>query len=337
MSSPGIAANLYENASAPLSLFQVTAAEISGATFNGVALTVRVLVNAAATQNGATANNAAANPPQQAITPNASGSIVYGALNNQLVSTAFTPLASSTFFQNVSDVTNVAVHATLRSAALTVGGTPVTLGASAPASSSRIALAEILGIPNTTLTEDPSSPPSVIAISALSVTTASFNPPAGSLLVAMVDADHSASTALGVQVSDTFGLTWTELTEDSGNVASVWIARVPQSGLGNGIVRIGPYGARNGGYSWQPEQAQVSVDTNVNEAACTLYVTYGIQAFGKQDAIGTTQSGSTGATCAMPNRVLRPGDWITAVWTGGDPGSIARLLVTGQVNIPGVS
>lgn len=109
----------------------------------------------------------------------------------------------------------------------------------------------------------------------------------------------------------------------------------PSNGLGSGVAQLTPFGARNGGLSWTPSQAQVRVDTNSLEAQCILYVSYGIQAYGLPDIVGVTESGSTGATAAMAGQTLRPGDWVTAAWSGGDPGSYAHLLLTGSIQTPG--
>ena len=109
----------------------------------------------------------------------------------------------------------------------------------------------------------------------------------------------------------------------------------PSNGLGSGVAQLTPFGARNGGLSWTPVQAQVRVDTNSLEAQCILYVSYGIQAYGLPDIVGVTESGSTGATAAMAGQTLRPGDWVTAAWSGGDPGSYAHLLLTGSIQTPG--
>jgi hypothetical protein len=104
-------------------------------------------------------------------------------------------------------------------------------------------------------------------------------------------------------------------------------------GSGNGIARLSPSGARYSGYAWQPSMVYVSVATNTTEAVATAYVSYGIQSANPTDAIGTTFSGSTGDTCTM-SQTLKPGDWVTVRWTGGDPGAVATMRLTGSVTIP---
>jgi hypothetical protein len=94
--------------------------------------------------------------------------------------------------------------------------------------------------------------------------------------------------------------------------------------------------ARSSGLTWSLSGCYVSVTTNTKEAAAVTYITYGIQSFGHQDAVGDTITGSTGDTGSF-TATLRPGDWITTVWTGGDAGSVATMKILGTVNPPGVS
>ena len=117
------------------------------------------------------------------------------------------------------------------------------------------------------------------------------------------------------------------------------------NGSGNGTARISPgqpgspgsgVGAsRNSGLLWNIEGVAVSVATNVLESKASAYVSYGIQSAGAADLQGTTQLGSTGDTCTC-TATLRPGDWITVTWTGGDANQIATARVFGTVTPPGV-
>lgn len=213
--------------------YTVTAAQSGGNTFNGIALTVKVLTGAAATQNGQTAGSDSVTTPDLAITPNATGSWVYGALVNDVASPAYTPGAATTFTQNVTDATNGAVYGTFRSTATTTGGTPVTLGATAPTPlHTAITLAEILA--SGTLAEDASSPAVISTTAATTVTTASFTPPAGSLLVAVVSSNFSGWAASTVTVTSTGSpsLAWTRQAADGFGLTSVWIAQVPGAAAG---------------------------------------------------------------------------------------------------------
>lgn len=216
----------------------VTAAQSgTGGTDNGIALTVKVITGQAASPIGQTASSATVTAPELAITPTGNGSWVYGAVVNGGGATSFTAAGNTTFSQNVPDTTNALAYGTFRSSSTTTSGTPVTLGATAPAEASGqilIALLEILA--GTGLAEDSSSPAGVNSKTATSVTTASFTPPGGSLLVAQVgsDANVDGTHSMTMTVTDSSGLTWTRrvtgtLTDGSATyqLASVWTAPVP--------------------------------------------------------------------------------------------------------------
>jgi hypothetical protein len=115
-------------------------------------------------------------------------------------------------------------------------------------------------------------------------------------------------------------------------------------GSGNGKARISPgqpgapgsgVGAgRNSGLSWSLAGVYVSVSSSISNATATCYISYGIQSNAAGDGQGTTETGSTGDTCTV-TATLRPGDWITVIWNGGDPGAIATMRVFGTVTPPG--
>jgi hypothetical protein len=122
------------------------------------------------------------------------------------------------------------------------------------------------------------------------------------------------------------------------------------NGSGNGPARISPgqpspgggVGAsRNSGLTWTVTGVAVSVQplpghtVPVNEAQASAYISMGIQANGPNEFQGQTAQGSTGDTCTLA-QTLRPGDWITVIWTGGDAGAIATMRVIGTVNPPGM-
>jgi hypothetical protein len=122
-------------------------------------------------------------------------------------------------------------------------------------------------------------------------------------------------------------------------------ATVTLNGSGDGTARISPgqpgapgsgVGAgRNSGLMWNVTGIYVSVATNVKEAQAEAFISYGIQSQGPDDGQGQTQTGSTGDTCTV-NASLRPGDWVTVTWTGGDAGAVATMRVFGSVTPPGL-
>lgn len=109
--------------------------------------------------------------------------------------------------------------------------------------------------------------------------------------------------------------------------------QVVLDGSGNGRVTFSPSGTRYSGYTWQPSMLAVKVGTNALEASCDAYVSYGVISATDNDLIAHTITGSTGDTCGM-TQTLRPNDFITVKWTGGDPGSVATARLTGTINLP---
>src|SRR6266568_4621969 len=110
--------------------------------------------------------------------------------------------------------------------------------------------------------------------------------------------------------------------------------QVRLDGSGNGQVKLSPYGARNGGLSWGVDAVAVSVETQVLEALCSVYVSYGVIQADPTTLVGTTVTGSTGDTCGV-GQDIRPGDWVLVKWFGGDAGKIATARITGTVYPPG--
>jgi hypothetical protein len=102
---------------------------------------------------------------------------------------------------------------------------------------------------------------------------------------------------------------------------------------------VGP--GRSSGYSVDVTAVSVNVGVApgntaiVNEAQASLYISYGVQSATQLDFQGQTASGSHGDTDTV-TATLRPGDWVTVEWTGGDANAVATMRIFGTVNIPGV-
>jgi hypothetical protein len=343
----------------------VTATQIGTGAQNGMVLTVKVITGQAASPIGATASSRTVAARALAITPSATGSQVYGAIVDGTSSTAFTALAASTpFTQNVSDATHGVVYGTFRSTATTTAGTPVTLGASGTATSGQadIALCEILAAG--TLAEDASSPAVAHTTVATTLSTASFSPPPGSLLVAMVSTDEVGSNPVSVTMTGG-GLTWTQQVF-AGNVsggtlyAAVWTAVVPA-----GVpARKGPAGYQ--GRQALPRRGRVSqtyvvadpptiVQTKTgtaNAATLTVTLTGGTTAGNGLVValafIGTTAN-PTGATITLggaggfTNRIIEgsgsstvmgTGIWVAENIAGGQ--TAVAITLTGAGGTPGM-
>ena len=206
----------------------VTATQ-SVATFPGMLLDVRVLTGTAASPIGANASvvdGAGSITLAASVTTTQTGSVVYGGLLN-VGSTPFTgnAEAGTTILDSVADSGNGAVYGACVTTSAT--GTPgSTLVGSTISSRGGAAVLEIL--PSGTITEDGSTPSPVSTTSATTLTTASFDPPAGCTLVALVSADADGSTVM--TVSDSSSLTWTQqvVAQASGAAyCAVWTAQIP--------------------------------------------------------------------------------------------------------------
>lgn len=105
------------------------------------------------------------------------------------------------------------------------------------------------------------------------------------------------------------------------------------NGSGNGTVRIGPLNARE---IWHPENVHVSTNqppnSIVKEAMCQIYV--GDSPNYQMNFRDATYNGSHGDSSSRVNADrVKSGQFIWAVWTGGDAGASAILTVTGTKDI----
>jgi hypothetical protein len=105
-------------------------------------------------------------------------------------------------------------------------------------------------------------------------------------------------------------------------------ATVLLNGSGDGTAKVGPLSARE---VWHPATATVSANNNpTNEAQCQIFVGDA----NNRRLRDSTESGSTGDnTGKIGADVVRCGEFVWAVWTGGDSGQYAKLTVTGTKEI----
>jgi hypothetical protein len=95
---------------------------------------------------------------------------------------------------------------------------------------------------------------------------------------------------------------------------------------GQAVVTVGPQGLGN---IWYPAQVTVSTTSGVNDqSVCNVYL-------GSQGVpvtlMATLPSGGAGtAGLAIPS--MAPGQYLIAVWTGGNPGDVAAVNVTGTMD-----
>ena len=100
-------------------------------------------------------------------------------------------------------------------------------------------------------------------------------------------------------------------------------APVTLDASGNGTARVGPISLRE---VWNPAQVSVRVSTNANEAQCAVYIGDDTSAPNFQDG---TLLGSSGASTTNVAGPVYVGQYVFAVWTGGDPGAQGQMTVTG--------
>jgi len=215
--------------------YTVTATQVSN-TYQGMILQVLVLDGAAAatSQPGGTGADSVGGCTVP-ITTTQAGSVIYGAaMCDDAASMTFyansTPFSGSPFH----DTVNANYYATWYTAATVTPGGPTDYCCSGSGAGSA-AGAEIL--PNGTISIDASSPAVVTGSPGwtnLSCTTASFIPPGGTLLVALVPSDGSGSGQTTVSVTSSPSLTWTQLIANTGDYeySGVWVAQVPSAPAG---------------------------------------------------------------------------------------------------------
>lgn len=103
---------------------------------------------------------------------------------------------------------------------------------------------------------------------------------------------------------------------------------------GDGTAQLGPI---NGREVWSPLVVSVSVneDTVFNEAQCQVFCG---EDTSQPNFVGNTLSGSTGdSTDNVAGQQIMCGQYVFAVWTGGDPGQQGFLNVTGTKVINGAN
>jgi hypothetical protein len=212
----------------------VTATQ-GGSTANGILLRVYVVTGAkpAAQQTGGALNLGFAsntNAWTGSITTTANSN-VYGAAS--LSGSGNSPTATAvTIIDTSSDATNGETYVTFSALNVTAGATTRGINTS-PATAGTLGAFEVLAA--TTLAEDASAPGSqpFTSTSGITVTSGSFTPVPGSLLVALVSSDGGAgSTTMTVSGG---GLSWSQKTSNPAageDYAGVWMADVPAAAGG---------------------------------------------------------------------------------------------------------
>lgn len=204
----------------------VTATQGGGDTNPGILLRVRVLDNAAVagTPNAGTQSAAAAH--SVTITTTEAGSIVYGSIIDG--DDAIVPMNTGcTNLDNVVDATNDLCYATFFSGPT---GTPGANSVGTDASfAGGVAALEVLPSGGSIAT-DASTPTVVSSTTATAITSGSFTPPLGTLLIAFAAAGGMTGDVTTMTVADSYGLTWHAAAQAhaaSQFYAGIWYAAAP--------------------------------------------------------------------------------------------------------------
>lgn len=102
-------------------------------------------------------------------------------------------------------------------------------------------------------------------------------------------------------------------------------------GTGGGTAQAGP---ASPGETWLPQVVSVGAAESavLAEAQCKIYAG---ESASQPNFVDGTLSGSTGdSTSNVAGQVLYPGQYLWAVWTGGDAGVTAVMNVTGTRTVP---
>ena len=104
-------------------------------------------------------------------------------------------------------------------------------------------------------------------------------------------------------------------------------AQVTLNGSGNGTVSLGP---SLPGVNWQPSLVSVSVSPTSGTTVSQFRLYLGLPV--QQNLIGGTYTGDINSSGLSVT--LWPGMILTGVWSGGNPGATAAMVLTGTQNVP---
>lgn len=304
----------------------------AGAVSSGILLRVRVLDNAALPSTLVTAN---ATAEKVAITPAATGSLVYSVMTEK-GGLAPSAAAGNTLIDGTVDGSLID-HGTFVSTATTTAGVPFTAGGtgSGPTGGSMcVAALEVQKFGGAIATN--ASSPAVAAANATTVTTAAFSPPPGAkLILAMVSAGATGAGVPAMTLSDSYGLTWTQAVQANANAFSlsgIWYAYSPaalaftKASPANGTVSTAySYAfAATGGYG----ALTFSLGTGTLPAGLTLSsagvlsgtpTTAGVSTFTVVATDTFSNTVTSSSLSVVVNKGTTPGGTIRATWTGAAP------------------
>lgn len=109
-----------------------------------------------------------------------------------------------------------------------------------------------------------------------------------------------------------------------GGSLTITFILTPGPSIAGNTAKIGPI---HHSEVWYPESIAVSANSNVQEATCRIYIGSDTT---MTNFVDSTTMGSTGfVTFPTANRRVHQGEYVWAVWSGGDIGAQGRLNVQG--------
>jgi hypothetical protein len=102
--------------------------------------------------------------------------------------------------------------------------------------------------------------------------------------------------------------------------------------FGDVTLRLGPTAH---GVMWEPEVASVRCATNAREGVCNIYTGHDATPDNFVDNTQTASTGDSSGNVRTRGSHMSLGNFVWAVFTGCDPGTVATLTVTGTVNLDG--
>jgi hypothetical protein len=216
----------------------MTAITVTASEASAVAWYMRVLVLTGATAAGGAHVLAYGSTPSNPITPNGNNSLIVWAIENSGSNSVPSPATSNTALDGAAGSQGDAYTHGYYSGTVT-SGTPVTVGCTS-GSGAQMSAYEVLASGGSTPVRDASAP-ALATAAATSVTSASFTPPAGSVVTALI-ACYDTAGSITLTVSDSSSMTWTQrafLNNFSQGFSAVYTATVPAAAAAAGMLMAG--------------------------------------------------------------------------------------------------
>lgn len=106
--------------------------------------------------------------------------------------------------------------------------------------------------------------------------------------------------------------------------------QITLDGSGGGTARLGP---RAHGQVWKPTVASIKMAGPTPAGLATCFV-YAGGYVGDANFVDSTYDVNNDSTDRVTGQALALGQYVFAVWSGGNPGALATLTVNGTKEIP---